>query len=49
MEHSDLVKFAEHQPTRQQSDQSLKKAERFVENTKSDQQLVEVGPEGEEA
>ncbi len=49
LEHSDLVKFAKHQPTRQQSDQSLKMAERFVENTKSDQQLVEVGPEGEEA
>jgi hypothetical protein len=49
LEHSDLVKFAKHQPNRQQSDQSLKMAERFVENTKSDQQLVEVGPEGEEA
>lgn len=48
LEHSDLVKFARHQPTRHQSDQSLKTAERFVESTKSDQQLVEVTAEGEE-
>lgn len=49
LEHSDLVKFARHQPTRQQSDQSLQMAERFVENTKSEDRLVEVGPEGEES
>lgn len=47
LRHSDLVKFAKHQPTRQQSDQSLQMAERFVENTKSEERLVEVGSEGE--
>ncbi len=47
LEHCDLVKFAKYQPTREQNDQSLRMAEQFIVNTKSDESLVEAGPDGE--
>jgi len=42
LEHCDLVKFAKYRPDNEQINQSLTMAEKFVENTKSDERQVEM-------
>jgi hypothetical protein len=42
LEHCDLVKFAKYQPTNEQINESLTMAEKFVDNTKSQDVQVEV-------
>ena len=42
LEHCDLVKFAKYRPDNDQINQSLTMAEKFVDNTKSEESRVEV-------
>ena len=42
LEHCDLVKFAKYRPDNDQINESLTMAEKFVENTKSDERQVDV-------